>query len=101
MSSRPSSRGDESGEERIFVEDGGARRPFMRGILTHSLMARGVSFEDAFRTANEVRAKIRERCDTNDRGARERINTELDRLLKEYRLAAGKQFEPMPTCAEV
>jgi 2-phosphoglycerate kinase len=58
MSTRPRSGGAEAAEERIFVEDGGARRPFMRGILTHSLMARGVSFEDAFRTANEVRAKI-------------------------------------------
>ena len=35
------------------------RRPFMRGIMVHSLMARGVPFEDAYRTANEVRDRHR------------------------------------------
>jgi 2-phosphoglycerate kinase len=34
----------------------------MRGIMVHSLMARGVSFEDAFRVANGVRDKIRGRA---------------------------------------
>lgn len=33
----------------------------MRGIMVHSLMARGVSFEDAFRVANQVRDQIRGR----------------------------------------
>jgi 2-phosphoglycerate kinase len=37
------------------------RRPFMRGIMIHSLLGRGVSFEDAFRTANEVRERVRGR----------------------------------------
>ena len=49
----------------------------------------------------QVRAKVRERCDTNDRHERETINKELDRLLKEYLLAAGKRFDPMPTCDAV
>ena len=49
----------------------------------------------------QVRAKIRQRCDTNDREEREQINTELDRLLKEYRDAAGERFDPMPTCGQV
>jgi len=47
--------------ERLWVEDEGKRRPFMRGIVIHSLMARGVSFEDASRTANEVRRHLRPR----------------------------------------
>jgi len=46
------------GRPRIVVEDSAGRRPFMRGIMIHSLMARGVTFEDAFRTANEVRRRI-------------------------------------------
>src|SRR5258705_5767842 len=45
----------------LQVEDAFGRRPFMRGIMVHSLMARGVSFEDAFRVANGVRDKIRGR----------------------------------------
>ena len=46
------------GGRRILVEDSAGRRPFMRGIMIHSLMARGVAFEDAYRTANEVRHRI-------------------------------------------
>ena len=48
-------------EPRILVEDDSGRRPFMRGIMVHSLMARGVSFEEAFRTANLVRDRTRHR----------------------------------------
>lgn len=47
---------------RILVEDEGGRRPFMRGILVHSLMGRGVPFEDAFRAANEIRRRLRGRA---------------------------------------
>ena len=46
---------------RTFVEDPEDRRPFMRGIMIHSLLARGISFADAFRTANEVRERVRGR----------------------------------------
>jgi 2-phosphoglycerate kinase len=47
--------------DRLWVEVGGARRPFMRGIIVHSLMARGVAFDEANRTANAVRDRIRSR----------------------------------------
>jgi 2-phosphoglycerate kinase len=46
-------------KSRLWVEDGGGRHPFMRGIMIHSLMARGVSFEEADRTANLVRDRLR------------------------------------------
>jgi 2-phosphoglycerate kinase len=48
----------ERASRRITVDGDGKPRPFMRGIMVHSLMARGVPFEDAYRTANEVRARI-------------------------------------------
>lgn len=46
---------------RIWVEDGGRRRPFMRGIMVHSLMARGMAFEDAYGLANRMRETLRGR----------------------------------------
>jgi 2-phosphoglycerate kinase len=52
--------GDESSEVRVLVEDDAGRRPFMRGIMVHSLMSRGVSFEAAFDTANKVRELTRD-----------------------------------------
>jgi 2-phosphoglycerate kinase len=45
--------------DRTFVEDATGRRPFMRGIMVHSLMARGIAFEEAYRTADRVRERIR------------------------------------------
>jgi 2-phosphoglycerate kinase len=54
----PSAPRSPRGSRRILVEDASGRRPFMRGIMVHSLMARGVSFDDAYRTANEVRRRI-------------------------------------------
>ena len=51
----------DSGPDRILVEDTSNRRPFMRGIMVHSLMARGVTFEEAYRTANRVRERFRGR----------------------------------------
>ena len=49
-------------EKRVLVvEDSGVARPYMRGIMVHSLMARGVSFDDAYATANAVGERIRGR----------------------------------------
>jgi 2-phosphoglycerate kinase len=47
--------------ERIYIEHDRVRRPFMRGILVHSLMARGLPFEEAYGAANEVRERLRGR----------------------------------------
>ncbi len=56
-------RGDaaSSGRDRIYIEHDAVRRPFMRGILVHSLMARGLAFEDAYASANAVRERLRGR----------------------------------------
>jgi 2-phosphoglycerate kinase len=53
--------GGSSGRERIYIEHDSVRRPFMRGILVHSLMARGLAFEDAYPAANAVRERLRGR----------------------------------------
>jgi 2-phosphoglycerate kinase len=44
-----------------LVEDAAGRRPFMRGIMVHSLLSRGASFDSAYRAATAVRDKIRGR----------------------------------------
>lgn len=56
-------RGDatSSGRERIYIEHDSVRRPFMRGILVHSLMAHGLAFDDAYASANAVRERLRGR----------------------------------------
>jgi 2-phosphoglycerate kinase len=44
---------------RIIVEGAGGARPFMRGILIHSLLSQGLAFEDAYAVANDVRDALR------------------------------------------
>ncbi len=46
---------------RLRVADGDALRPFMRGILVHSLTERGVAFEDAYEIAQAVWLRLRGR----------------------------------------
>ena len=56
-SARPSPK---KGDKRVLiVEPSGQARPYMRGIMVHSLMARGVSFDDAYATAHAVADRIR------------------------------------------
>ena len=45
----------------VVEEPDGRRRPFMRGIMVHSLMERGVPFEDVYRVANLIRQRLRGR----------------------------------------
>jgi 2-phosphoglycerate kinase len=64
MTRRGDAKGRSDGDRptgRIWVEHGGRRRPFMRGIMVHSLMARGVPFEQAYETANAIRDRLRGR----------------------------------------
>lgn len=82
MSSREASRETLAAERsgRIWVSDEhGRRRPFMRGIVIHSLTARGVAFDDAFRAANRLRQRLRGR-DTVEKAE---ISRELQELLGE------------------
>ncbi len=81
--------GPASDERRLWVEDYGVRRPFMRGILIHSLIARGVSFEEASRAANIVRDRLRPKQVVNKAA----IVSELLGLL-DPSLFEGEQLAP-------
>lgn len=43
----------------LYVVDGEQKVPFLRGMITHSLIARGLSFQDAYKTAHYIREKVR------------------------------------------
>ena len=44
----------------IGASDGAAKIPFLRGILTRSLQEAGMSFDDAYAAASEVRQELRD-----------------------------------------
>ncbi len=73
--------------KRPLVEDASGCRPFMRGIMVHSLMSRGASFEEAYAVAGKVREHIR---------GRERVSrADLAQLVEEA-LGAGVVLERAP-----
>ncbi len=78
---------DKSTRDRVWVETDGNRRPFMRGIMVHSLMARGVGFDEALLTADEVRSRV------EGRGRVQRH--ELAKLIEEL-LGSGAVAEHQP-----
>ena len=50
-----------AGQSRLRVDDRGVHRPFMRGILVHSLTEQGFSFEDAYAVSQEVWTRVSDR----------------------------------------
>lgn len=78
-------RGRDPKNPRTMVDDGSTQRPFMRGIVVHSLMSRGADFDDAYRSATAIRDKIRGRAVVH----RDEIAAMVDELL-------GDSIEPRP-----
>ncbi len=77
---------------RIWVADGDRKRPFMRGIMIHSLMARGVSFEDAFLTANAIRDRLRGR----ETVAKSEVAKAVRELLGDAPFGEDVPYSPVP-----
>lgn len=86
----PARRRAKKADKRVLVvEEGGVGRPYMRGIMVHSLMARGVSFDDAYATAHAVAERVR------GRGTVPR--SEIAKMVREI---LGEDYEhqpPIPT----
>jgi len=73
-------------ERRVqVVEESGVTRPYMRGIMVHSLMARGAGFDEAYEAANEVGRRLR------GRGAVPRA--EVAKIVREI---VGEDYEHQP-----
>jgi 2-phosphoglycerate kinase len=48
-------------KESILVLDGDQKVPFLRGMVTHSLIERGLNFQEAYELASQVRELVRHR----------------------------------------
>lgn len=58
---------------RVRVDDRGVHRPFMRGILVHSLTEQGFAFEDAFAVSQEVWKRVCDRDLVTKKALRELV----------------------------
>lgn len=47
-------------KEDLYVSEGDQKVPFLRGMITHSLMERGLTFQQAYQAASLVRDRIRQ-----------------------------------------
>jgi 2-phosphoglycerate kinase len=90
---RPSKPATPAGD-RIVVVDEQGRRPFMRGIMVHSLTARGVPFDEALRTADRVRRRLRGRQEV----ARDELASLVASMIGDRALA---DVRPIPATIEV
>jgi 2-phosphoglycerate kinase len=48
-------------KDSILVVDGDQKVPFLRGMVTHSLIERGLNFQEAYELASQVRERVRHR----------------------------------------
>lgn len=59
------------------VDSAGQRRRFLRGMVTHELVQRGVAFDDAYEIAQTIRDGFGDRDEVSTLEIREAINQEL------------------------
>lgn len=71
----------------LVVTSSGARRPFLRGMVTHELLRRGLGFDEAYAAARAVRSRIAGREEISTRELEALIDAELAEMLPEERLA--------------
>ena len=62
----------------VINEREGTRVPFLRGILTRSLLDAGIQFEDAFELATAVRDEFSDRAEISSEELRQRVVLLLD-----------------------
>ena len=82
----------ESSSDTVLVRtSSGRRHPFLRGIVTHDLMLRGLSFDEAYAAARALRDRIAGREEVSTSELYELIEEQLEEMLPAERLA---QLEP-------
>ena len=65
----------------VYVVDGEQRIPFLRGMVTHSLVLRGLKFSEAYEIASEVRKQILPRGEIEKEALSELIEQTVERRL--------------------
>ena len=64
----------------LVVSSDGSRRRYLRGMVTHDLVLRGLGFEAAYAMAQTVRELLSDRVEVTTAELRELIRDELTRL---------------------
>ncbi|MDX1384278.1 MAG: hypothetical protein R3190_11575, partial [Thermoanaerobaculia bacterium] len=80
----------------------GSRRPFLRGMLTHDLVGRGLPFEDAYGLARAIRDRISDRQEVTGSELNDLIDEQIAATFDAAEVAqlnAPDRPSPLPTVA--
>ena len=77
----------------LYVIDGKQRVPFLRGMITHSLIERGLSFKEAYEAASLVRDCVGEKGEVNKGDLRKLIDSVVQERFGEGFKKAFAQFK--------
>ncbi|MDY7093645.1 MAG: 2,3-bisphosphoglycerate-independent phosphoglycerate mutase [Acidobacteriota bacterium] len=81
-----STKGDSGGSSRrrkgqlVVVSSKGTRQRFLRGMVTHDLVQRGLDFDDAYTIARSIRDQLSGREEVSTSEVRDLIQQELEKL---------------------
>ena len=74
------SRGSSKGRRQLVVVSAdGSRQRFLRGMVTHDLIQRGLDFDPAYAIARAIRDRLAERDEVTTRELRDLIDEEIER----------------------
>ena len=91
-------RADAAGRSRgVLVRTAsGTRRPFLRGMVTHDLVQRGLAFDDAYAAARAVRDRVAQRGEVSTAELQDLIEQQLAAMLGPEGLARLERIAPRP-----
>ena len=72
---------------RLMIRDStGASHPFLRGMVTHDLLQRGLTFDEAYAAAHAVRGRIADREEVSVSELKDLLERQLEEMLGSERL---------------
>ncbi len=94
MASDEGKPGGAQGREVFVRTSEGARRPFLRGMVTHELVLRGLPFEDAYAVARAVRSAAAPRGEIDTSELADLVEEHLRRMVPPERRAGMRAARP-------
>ncbi len=74
----------------LVLDDSGSATPFLRGVLTHHLIGRGVDFDTAYALARSIKSKLQSRKTVGVAELRELVDEELEESLPQGAVLAAR-----------
>lgn len=95
MAKKTKDQGETGGKGRLIViSTDGSRNRFLRGMVTHGLVQRGLAFDDAYAIAQSVRDAFDDREEVSTSELRDRIAEQVEKQLGQSMPERGRLRQP-------